>query len=258
MLSKSRMCLVRPFSVLSITLNECISNTNVEQWATLTMSRRSASDPWNVGIHQRRTSIYLNPLPEELISQSVVAKQFFSKEALPSSRAIRVLSVNGVPAVTAGKARREMNRRNTAILHVALQPTCYRRALTKAARPAAAEGGKKSFTVAEEVPADDSAAGRTAQDVASVKIPSGSDAEGEAHDLPNDSHEGSPRTKSTQKTSPKPTKKKPSKPRENTVARKQHDLPGPATARSVRKHGMAADGAAPVERTSAVGTPIAL
>ncbi|RNE97786.1 hypothetical protein TraAM80_09146 [Trypanosoma rangeli] len=126
MFSRCRPNFVWPLTLMSFTVNECIGGNKVEPWATLSMSRRSSRDPWELGVHQRKNSIYLNPLPDEVVGGSVVAKQFLSRASLPYMNAIRIVSVNGVPAVSASKVRHELRRCSTAVLHLVLHSTRYR------------------------------------------------------------------------------------------------------------------------------------
>ncbi|ORC89799.1 uncharacterized protein TM35_000113330 [Trypanosoma theileri] len=106
-------------------------NSHVDPWATLTVTRRSLDEPWTLDVHQRKSSVYLNPLPAELLAGSVVAGHFLSSSTLPSPRAVRVVSVNGNPAISSGKVRREMNRSNTVVFQLVIHATFYRRALNK-------------------------------------------------------------------------------------------------------------------------------
>ncbi|ESL07399.1 hypothetical protein TRSC58_04911 [Trypanosoma rangeli SC58] len=126
MLSRCRPNFVRPLTLLSFTINECIGDNKVGLWATLSMSRRSSRDLWELGVYQRKNSIYLNPLPDKVVADSVVAKQFLSRASLPYMNAIRIVSVNGVPAVSASKVRHELSRCSTAVLHLVLHSTRYR------------------------------------------------------------------------------------------------------------------------------------
>ncbi|RNF13604.1 uncharacterized protein Tco025E_06152 [Trypanosoma conorhini] len=149
MLSRCRPNFRRPFMGLSFTVSECISGNKMEPWATLSMTRRSSRDPWELGVHQRKTSVYLNPLPDEAVAGSVVAKQFLASSAFPYVNAIRVVSVNGVPAASASKVRHELSRCNTAVLHLTLHASRYRLAEKKRRESLAADAYSASLEAAE-------------------------------------------------------------------------------------------------------------
>ncbi|KAH9600297.1 hypothetical protein LSM04_002896 [Trypanosoma melophagium] len=175
MFSLCRIWLERPSTLLSFTLTECLSsrrkssssssissnntistnnNNRMDPWATLTVTRSSLDEPWKLDVHQRKSSVYLNPLPAELLADSVVAGHFLSHTTLPSSRAVRVVSVNGNPAVSSGKVRREMNRSNTVVFQLVIQATFYRRALNRQRKEERVVGkvGEELNTTEEEEP----------------------------------------------------------------------------------------------------------
>ncbi|EKF38482.1 hypothetical protein MOQ_001310 [Trypanosoma cruzi marinkellei] len=117
--------ITRPLTLLSFTLNEFLNGNKVKPWATLSLSRPSTSKPWEISVHQRKKLIYLDPLSKEVLYGSMVAKQFLSKDAFPYVNSVQIVSVNGVPAISAKNVRHELSRCNTVVLHLMLRYSQY-------------------------------------------------------------------------------------------------------------------------------------